>query len=205
MTGPDFIKGECRLCSGHLEFPANAVGETIVCPHCGRLTVLDAPASFHKNKAPGRVWPGIVVVVCLVAAGLAAVSWVLLKSKRTEVSGPLPPPVARSNAPAVMVPVIPPKPRVVEMTNDFAFFPFKLEKTPGSSLVYVTGALQNQSDRQRFGVKVEFELFDTNDNPIGVATDYQPVLDPHGEWQFKALVMQTKAASVRFDSISEEQ
>jgi len=36
----------------------------------------------------------------------------------------------------------------------------KLEKTSGSSLVYVTGTIRNDSERQRFGVKVEFSLFD---------------------------------------------
>jgi hypothetical protein len=205
MTGPDFVKGECRLCGGHLEFPADAVGETIVCPHCGRLTMLDAPILATKAGGHRRIWPGIVVVVCLVAAGLAAVSLVLRKANRAGVSGALPLPAAETNAPAVTAPVAPPKTRIAELTNDFAILPFKLENTPGSSLVYVTGTVQNQSNRQRFGVKVEFSLFDTNDNPIGTATDYQQMLDPHGQWRFKALVMQTKAASVRFGAILEDQ
>ena len=91
------------------------------------------------------------------------------------------------------------------VTNDFGIMPFKLEKMPGSSLVYVTGIISNLSDRQRFGVKVSFGLLDTNDNGIGSATDYQSVLDPRVEWRFRAMVMESKAASARFNSIAEEQ
>jgi hypothetical protein len=45
---------------------------------------------------------------------------------------------------------------------------------------------------------------DTNDQAIGSATDYQSVLEPRGEWRFKALVMESKAMSARLDSIGED-
>ena len=35
-----FLKGNCQSCGGHLEFPASAVGDTILCPHCGHSTLL---------------------------------------------------------------------------------------------------------------------------------------------------------------------
>lgn len=34
------VKGVCRACGGHIEFPVGAVGDTILCPHCGRSTLL---------------------------------------------------------------------------------------------------------------------------------------------------------------------
>lgn len=102
-------------------------------------------------------------------------------------------------------PAGPPQPQPEALTNDFALLPFRLEKTPGSSLVHVTGLVRNLGPRQRFGVKIEFGLFDTNDHPVGVATDYQPMLEPHAEWRFKALVMATKAASAQFVWIAEDQ
>jgi len=92
---------------------------------------------------------------------------------------------------------------VVE-TNDFAVMPYQLEKLPGSSLIYVTGIVRNLSAQQRFGVKLAFTLFDTNDMPVGSASDYQGVVDAHGDWHFKAMVMVSKTASARFNSIAEE-
>jgi hypothetical protein len=118
----------------------------------------------------------------------------------------MPPSIPGSNSPALPPPVhlAAPAPQPEALTNDFALLPFKLEKTSGSSLVYVTGTVRNLSDQQRFGVKVEFRLFDTNDNSVGTATDYQSVLDPHAEWHFKAMVMASRTASARFGSIAEE-
>jgi hypothetical protein len=118
--------------------------------------------------------------------------------------------VAQSNAPVVSTigsttaPVVSPQPQAVALTNEFAILPYKLEKTPGSSLVYVTGIVRNLSDRQRFGIKLEFGLTDTNDTAVGSATDYQPVLEPHAEWHFRAMVMASKAASAQFKSIAED-
>lgn len=89
-------------------------------------------------------------------------------------------------------------------TNEFAILPFDLEKTPGSSLVYVTGVVQNASARQRFGVKVTFGLGDTNDRALGTTTDYQAVMEPHGEWHFRAMVMESQTASARFTGIAED-
>ena len=33
-------KGHCEECGGHIEFPSNLMGETIVCPHCYKRTAL---------------------------------------------------------------------------------------------------------------------------------------------------------------------
>jgi hypothetical protein len=156
-----------------------------------------------------------VAVTVLVAA--AGVTGALLWHQRAGSSAVLPavasaakPPAssAPANAPlaATNLPIaapVPPPPRIEAQTNDFAILPFVLEQTPGSSLVYVTGTVRNLSGEQRFGVKVEFGLFDTNDNPVGSATDYQSVLDPHAEWHFRALVMASKTVSARFRAIGE--
>jgi hypothetical protein len=206
MSNHDFVKGECRHCAGHLEFPANATGQTVPCPHCGQPTELVAPVLPNKINGSPHIWPGIILVICLLAAGLAGAYLYLQKASRGSDSEASPLPSAPSNTPTVSAtaPVVAPEPQAQETTNDFGIMPFKLEKTPGSSLVYVTGAIRNLSDRQRFGVKITFGLFDTNDNAIGSATDYQSVLEPNGEWHFKALVMESKAVSARFDSIVED-
>lgn len=136
-------------------------------------------------------------VLVLLAAGLF---YFWKQAGHTVVSKPGS--VGQTNVSAVVVE--PAKPRFEATTNEFAVMPFKLETKPGSSLVYVTGTVQNLADRQRFGVKVSFQLFDEQGTAVGSASDYQPMLEPHGEWKFKALVMESKTVAARFDSIHEE-
>lgn len=44
MDEPQYVKGACKKCKGHIEFPAQGIGQTIECPHCGKKTKL------HANK-----------------------------------------------------------------------------------------------------------------------------------------------------------
>ena len=101
----------------------------------------------------------------------------------------------------------PPAVKIAEenTTNGFALSALTLEKTPGSSLTYVTGTIRNLNDRQRFGVKAEFNLLATNGAAAGQAADYAPTLEKNGVWKFKALVMESKAASASLNSIREDQ
>jgi hypothetical protein len=218
MSNPEFVKGACRRCGGHIEFPAAAAGSTVPCPHCGQPTAL-APTGPLPVQAPDRAvtsrraWLGVTVAVLVAAASVTA-AFLWKQRARPNVAAPgvvsaAKPPASPepTNAPVttnvpVVAPVVPP-PRIEAQTNDFAILPFGLEQTPGSSLVYVTGTVRNLSDQQRFGVKVEFGLFDANDTPVGSATDYQSVLDPHAEWHFRALVMASKTVSARFRAIGE--
>ena len=80
-----------------------------------------------------------------------------------------------------------------------------LQKTPGSSLVHAVGTLTSTLARQRFGLKVHLDLFDASGKKVGEATDYQPVLEPNGQWNFKALVVSSKAASAKIGAIKEDQ
>jgi hypothetical protein len=205
MSNNNFVKGECPHCSGHLEFPADAAGETVECPHCHQPTSLIALGSPNKNGNPRRGrW--IVVFAVLAVAAMAVALW--LGKKAGPAGGPVTAtvPVVSSNPPTIVVvkPVAHKVPNARAVTNDFAIMPFKLEKTPGSSLVYVTGTLRNLSDRQRFGVKIEFGLTDDKGGAAGTATDYESEIDPHSAWRFKALVMESKAVSARFNSVLED-
>jgi hypothetical protein len=210
MANRDYIKSACRHCAGHIEFPAEAAGQTVVCPHCGQATELASDGSPNKTRSSRRLWLGIIGAVCLVAAGVLGALWLMQQAGKGGVSDESPTAVASSNAnPQVASPnssvAIPLATAFREQTNAFDILPFKLASTPGSSLVYVTGAVQNLSGRQRFGVKIVFGLYDTNGHAVGSAEDYQSVLDPHADWRFRALVIQSKTASARFNSISEAQ
>ena len=201
MSNGNFLKGECRHCRGHIEFPAGAAGQTIPCPHCGQPTELINPQLPDKTGISHRIRVVMAVALCM-AATVPAILMLVRWSNLSANPPPSLPPPGQSNAVAIQVP---PKPQAEEVTNDFAIMPFKLEKTSGSSLVYVIGTIQNPTERQRFGVKVEFSLFDTNENAIGTATDYEQVIEPHGEWRFKAMVIESKAVVAKFHSIIEAQ
>lgn len=200
MSNRNFVKGVCRHCSGHLEFPADAAGETINCPHCGQPTELEATLPPGKTVDLRRRRLPIIVAIC-VAAVLP--SLILVLNKKPAPPGIKPSPMAPTYSSATNTPAKP-KSHYQAVTDEFAILPFKLEKTPGSSLVYITGIVRNLSNRQRFGVKVEFSLLDQNQKDAGTATDYQSEIDPHGDWRFKALVMESRAVSAKFNSITED-
>jgi uncharacterized membrane protein len=50
-----FFKGACNCCGGHIEFPEDAAGQALACPHCGESTVLKAaPAPIPVPRAVPR-------------------------------------------------------------------------------------------------------------------------------------------------------
>src|SRR2546423_15082904 len=87
----------------------------------------------------------------------------------------------------------------------FGVGPVDLEKVKGSSLVYATGTLTSLTNRQRYGVKIELDLLDGSGKKVGQAKDYQQVMEPNGQWHFKALVVDSKAASAKVASVKEDQ
>lgn len=85
LVEAEFLKCPCRWCGGHIEFPLEARGDSVTCPHCGELTVLAAlpgpiPVPLVVPRAPepakegsfemrlGRHWvPRIGIVMVLTA------------------------------------------------------------------------------------------------------------------------------------------
>jgi len=80
----------------------------------------------------------------------------------------------------------------------------RLEKAKSGSLVYAVGMLKNDSDHQRYGVRIEFELLDASGKNVGKASDYKDVIEPRKEWRYRALVLTKKAASARLVSVNED-
>jgi hypothetical protein len=195
MSNTQFVKGACTHCAGHLEFPATAAGSSVNCPHCGQPTELMAPAA---PAASGNKRVFIMAIVAMVVSGILFAGFTFFKKPAGGIALPA------TLADAAPKPIPASEPDAVS-TNDFAVATFALDKKPGSSLVYVTGKLRNLANRQRFGVKLEFTLFDRNDLPIGTAKDYIQLLEPHGVWQFQAMVLESKVASARFGSLHEDQ
>jgi hypothetical protein len=205
MTRTKYLKGACQNCGGHIEYPAEHIGIVVACPHCQQTTELLLLAAPEEPAVPRRVlvWTGIAVVVLGLGFGGALVA--LKRAQRWAEKQKRP--AANAVAVAQLQPNAQPP---AEETNSLAHDELTrsavtLEKTPESSLVYAVGTLKNSSTRQHFGIKVELELSDAAGQKLGTASDYRPVLEPGAQWQFKALVMDSKTASAKITAIREDQ
>ncbi|HZV34631.1 MAG TPA: FxLYD domain-containing protein, partial [Verrucomicrobiae bacterium] len=89
--------------------------------------------------------------------------------------------------------------------DDLKVSAIELEKTKGSSLVYAVGTLTNDSDYDRYGIRVEVDLFNGKGKNIGTAKDYKDYLAPHQDWQFRALIPEPKAVKAQLASVKEDQ
>jgi len=206
MAKNKYLTGECQHCSGHLEFPAESVGLAASCPHCGRETELMLSTPRIEPTIPRRVILWTAMAVLLLVAGLV-VTVAGLKhfqneaaQRRQQTAAPVRP---SSPAPTQAESASTPDDPVAKA--GFRLSAITLEKTRGSSLVYAVGSLKNATDRQRFGVRIELDLFDAAGQRVGAAKDYQPLIEPGAEWRFKALVVESKAVSAKLASVKEDQ
>ena len=204
MNDAHYLKCPCERCGNRIEFPQAAAGKEVNCPHCGQPTRLQAgqiPAAATPKRSP---IPAIAIGVALVLACAGAGAFLLLHRGKREANPPAP---AASEAPAnsadktSATPIPPKRKKTIEelKTGDI-----QLDKAAGSSLVYAVGTLTNDSDFQRFGVRIELDVLNSQGARIGTAKDYAQLLEPHHEWKFRALLLNPKAASARVASITEE-
>ncbi|HTL16209.1 MAG TPA: FxLYD domain-containing protein [Patescibacteria group bacterium] len=204
MSKAKYLKGPCQHCGGHLEFLADHIGMVVPCPHCQRETELQLMTPPSEPSVPIRalVWTAIAVIILGLGFGAAIIA--LKKAQRwAEKQKQLVSRAAVLESPSNL-------PAATGETNgldqtELSASAATLEKTPGSSLIYAVGTLTNATSRQRFGVKVELELLNSSGQKVGLASDYRSILEPGARWQFKALVVQPKAASAKVSSIREDQ
>lgn len=189
------LHGECQHCGGPIEFHAEHVGSSAECPHCGQQTelLLAAPPE-EKSPVPKKAIVFTVVAILILAGGLVAANVALKRAKRLQAQRQPATPVEAAKIPAATDPFAAQGFRVTAVT---------LEQGPGGGLVFAVGTVQNTTDRQRFGVKVELELFDSGGTKLGVASDYQKVIEPAAAWKFRALVVDKNARSARVVAIQE--
>ena len=170
--------------------------------------VVEAPIEIPVAVAPQkRGWiVGLIagITVLLLAGGVL----VLKHFKDAAMSGdtgssPVPTTTPKPITPAPVIPK-PVEPKI-NLPDGLSASAVQIEKAPTGNLKYAVGVIKNESTRQRFGVKVELELFDNKNVKLGVATDYQPVIEPQKEWRFRALVLDAKAVSVKLAGIKEDQ
>ena len=207
MAETKFLKCPCDHCGGHIEFPADGIGATIPCPHCARPTelALEIPAHLIQRPGRGRKWfiaGAIILVVGTIAIVAILVTAQRLIKKTREKNEEF----GRSARPALRTNTAPPsvRPAPSKIINGFSLSSVTVDRTAGSSLAYATGALKNETDRQRFGVSVELEVLDAAGVKIGTAKDSAQIIEPRGEWKFRALLVQKNAASARVTDVKEQ-
>jgi len=179
---------------------------TVDCPHCRWKTKLAAPeapppvepAKETRSKAG---WVTAVAAFLLLTGGGAFFYWHRQKGQTLRPSQAQLASATKSPAALKSLDVG----STTFSTNDLAVGSITLERATNSTLIYAVGRIKNESERQRFGVRVELDLFNEAGEKIGTASDYLAILEPKREWPFKALVLEKKAVSASFASIKEDQ
>ncbi len=138
--------------------------------------------------------------------GLCAAAYFYFDSRKPqEVTAPSKRTVDPSNASPLVV-TAPPKPNPPpDPWHGLKPGEVTLEKTGDGRLVYAIGSLTNFTQRQRFGVKVTFDVLDEHRNKIGAATDYIDVIEPGKAWKFRALVTDKNATAAKLIHVKEQE
>ena len=201
MAAAKFLKCDCSSCGGHIEFPADGIGTTISCPHCGADTELTLPLPEIATAGTSRSLKWAIAGLAILVVGVVGIVIALNMAHRLQRK---PGPRAAMNA---GIPGRPPAPAAdlpLAHTNHFTSSKVTIEAHPGSTLIYALGTLKNQLETQRFGVTVELDLFDATGRKIGTAQDYREIIEGRGEWRFRALLVTPKVATARVSSIREQ-
>lgn len=194
MSDPEYLKCSCQNCGEHLEFPANSVGEQIACPHCGAQTKLDPTETLPgtPRSKVGIIAGSILVILALVATAMALY---FFKMRKVPDRGSIPVITTGTNAAVEKY--------SLEL-HEFQIGPISLKKAENGGLVHAVGTVKNDTDRQRFGVKITLDLLNAEGAKIGSASDYLAILEPHQDWQFKALLTEPKAVAAKLTNIEEQ-
>jgi hypothetical protein len=185
----------------------------ISCPHCGQWTELAADTAASTNAGKSRKFPLMALAGVGLVVAAAAIGFTLLKDKKsTSESKPVKIALAPTNAVPEPTPPTPAAEPVAEtniqrakLHDDLKVGAIELQKTPGTSLVHAVGAVKNDSDFVRYGVKIELMLLSKDGKKIGTAQDYQATIEPHQDWKFKALVTDSRAVAAKFVALTEDE
>ena len=207
MAETKYLKCYCDHCVGRIEFPAEGIGATIPCPHCGKPTELALEVPKEKkiqHSAQGRKW--FIAGAVILGVGLIATVAILITAQRMMKKTRERNEALRRTVLPVRTNAVSPNARPAQnVINGFAASAVTVDKAANSSLVYANGTLKNEADKQRFGVTVEIELLDRAGKVIGTAKDYTAVVEPRSEWRFRALLVQKNVASARIASVKEQE
>jgi hypothetical protein len=202
MPEAKYLRCTCASCGGHIEFPADGIGMTIPCPHCGCETELTLSEPEGSSAPFSRSFKWVIAGLVIIVVGIAGISgaWIMAQKLRKK-SHDLP---ARSQSSVPPNSTLRAPSAAAYVSNNFSVSGVKIEKVPGSKVEYAVGTAKNQSGQQRFSVTIELDLFDSAGRRIGAARDYCDMVEADGEWHFRALLLQARVASARVTSIWEK-
>lgn len=202
------------------------------CPSCGAAMAMDAKICIQcghgiKQRSKVNLPVAIAAIVVVSAAGVwfgwkqfgGRIVQVAKQSKSTEPAAAATPDAEPKPDEPKPAETRPPEPAPKEAANsapvakgpkalsDLKVSNAKLETTKGSSLIYVVGTVRNASEHQRFGVRVEFDLYDRAGNKIATppSSDYKQIMEPREEWAFRAIVLDPKAVTAKLAKIKEDE
>lgn len=152
-----------------------------------------------ESEVPRRMVVYCVLAVVILGLGLAASNYALKRARS----------MAQGRNPAGPTPVGA-APRIalsgpfVVQTNDFYVTAASVQKPGGEPLPLALGVVSNGLSRPRLGVQLTLDVLDARGQKIGTTMDSIILVEPLGKWQFRAPLLQTNAAAVRFASVREE-
>jgi len=85
--------------------------------------------------------------------------------------------------------------------NGLSLVDFKWERGE-YDIRYLTGIVENKSNKTYSYVQVEFNLYDENDFQVGSTLDNINNFEPNGKWKFKAVVFEAEARKARLKGIT---
>ena len=190
------LKGECQHCGGAIEFRAETAGMTADCPHCGQATeLLLAVPPEAESPAQTKAIIFTVIAVVILVGGLIGTVMALKRAERLSARQKAS--QAQAGAAASVQPANP------FTLLGFSVSPVTLETNQSGSIMHAVGKVHNLTSRQRFGVRIELELLDRSGTKLGAAKDYQSIIEPNAEWQFRALVVEKQTTAARVVLLTE--
>jgi len=203
-----FAKCSCQHCGGHIEYPIQGAGQNIACPHCGRQTLLPLihtpPVEIGGGSAARkRIYTAFAIAAGATALACGAAYFLLFFNSSNPPPAKPGAPVQSAHAAPAPAPPAEPKPPP-DPWHGLTAGRVTLEKSADGGLIYAVGTLKNDSQRQRFGVKVQIDVLDAQHNKLGSATDYTDVIDPGKEWKFRAMVTDRTASAAKLADVKEQ-
>jgi hypothetical protein len=203
MAETKYLKSACEHCDGHIEFPAEAAGQSVECPHCHEQTELfvrvpsaDEPGIFRRHK-----WTALVLGTLLVIVAAAPFAARRMNSRVRHLEQERR--ATRAVPKSASAPLAENAVAATVLTN-FSISPITMEKSDDGRRVYAAGTLKNLSDKQRFAVRVDLDLFAASGAKLRSASGYIAVIEPGAEWNFKALVVDNRAARAVLVGVREQ-
>src|SRR5215203_4274522 len=129
-----YLKCACQHCRANIEYPADAAGMTVECPHCHEQTDLIVEIPGSTTEGARRGWLVWAIVTLLALGGLGAIAPALLKR--------IAPKARQTTAVSTATSARPMASKAGNLvTNDFQVSPVRIERVTNSTLVYAAGTV----------------------------------------------------------------